>query len=203
MARRHRARGARGEPPPPRAFSRHEPLFGLCRLPRGGADGLSLAPPIGDATYQSLRTGIAVADASRTIVARSRLHDNFVGKAVPERPSELAWLDADWNVTERVPLSGVKCHDIVADERGCIWHSASMRGEIVSSDGRRASISDDLMTRGVAFSGNLVAVGLSIFSDRHLREGQRGSLAILDRELAVQEILDLPGSPTDIAAIAD
>ncbi len=125
------------------------------------------------------------------------------GKAVPERPSELAWLDADWNVTERVPLSGVKCHDIVADERGCIWHSASMRGEIVSSDGRRASISDDLMTRGVAFSGNLVAVGLSIFSDRHLREGQRGSLAILDRELAVQEILDLPGSPTDIAAIAD
>lgn len=31
---------------------------------RGGADGLSLVPPLGDSTYQSLRTGIAVPDAS-------------------------------------------------------------------------------------------------------------------------------------------
>jgi uncharacterized protein (DUF1501 family) len=31
---------------------------------RGGADGLSLVPPLGDGTYQSLRPGIAVPDAS-------------------------------------------------------------------------------------------------------------------------------------------
>jgi uncharacterized protein (DUF1501 family) len=31
---------------------------------RGGADGLSLAPPVGDSTYQALRPGIAVPDAS-------------------------------------------------------------------------------------------------------------------------------------------
>ena len=30
---------------------------------RGGADGLSLVPPLGDSTYQSLRPGIAVPDA--------------------------------------------------------------------------------------------------------------------------------------------
>ena len=125
------------------------------------------------------------------------------GKALPEKCSELAWLDDEWQVTERVPLSGHKCHDIVADVHGAIWHSASMSGEITASDGRRAAISSDLMTRGIAFSGDLLAVGLSIFSDRHLRDGQRGSLAILDRSLAIQEVIDLPGSPTDIVAIAD
>ena len=125
------------------------------------------------------------------------------GKALPEKCSELAWLDDAWQITGRVPLGGHKCHDIVADARGAIWHSASMSGEIIASDGRRVAISSDLMTRGMAFSGDLLAVGLSIFSDRHLRDGQRGSLAVLDRELAVQEILDLPGSPTDIAVIMD
>jgi uncharacterized protein (DUF1501 family) len=42
---------------------------------RGGADGLSLVPPLGDATYQSLRPGIAVADASALpLDARFGLH---------------------------------------------------------------------------------------------------------------------------------
>lgn len=125
------------------------------------------------------------------------------GKALPPKQSEIAWLDDNWQVIERHALEGFQCHDIVADPAGIVWHSASMSGEIIATDGRRIRISDDLMTRGIAFSGNLGAVGLSIFSERHLRDGLRGNLAILDRQMVLQEVLDLPGSPTDIVALSD
>lgn len=125
------------------------------------------------------------------------------GKALPERHSELAWLDDDWQVTARVSLGGYKCHDIVEDDAGVIWHSDSMRGEIMASDGRRAQISDEYMTRGIAFGRESIAVGLSIFSQRQQREGLRGALAILNRQLEVRELLDLPGSPTDVFSLQD
>jgi hypothetical protein len=125
------------------------------------------------------------------------------GKALPAKPSELAWLDDDWNVIERVPLAGHKCHDIAEDAAGVIWNAASMSGEIMASDGRRGLVSDSLMTRGIAFSGDAIAVGLSVFSARQQRDGLSGGVAILDQQLALRELLDLPGSPTDILALAD
>jgi hypothetical protein len=67
------------------------------------------------------------------------------GKALPTKCSELAWLDADWNLCERVPLDGHCCHDIVEDDTGVLWHSASMTGELMSSDGHRVKI-DKIVT---------------------------------------------------------
>lgn len=123
------------------------------------------------------------------------------GKARPERPSELAWLDPDWTIAERTSLPGHGCHDIAADEAGTLWHSASMSGEIFTSDGRRARISEHLMTRGIAFAGDRIAVGLSSFGPRQLRDSLGGALAILDRDLRLLETITLDGPPTDIVAL--
>jgi hypothetical protein len=124
------------------------------------------------------------------------------GKALPPKRSELVWLDDEWQVTERCFIEGFQCHDLLADSHGTLWHSASASGEVISSDGRRARVHDSMMTRALAFDGEMLAVGLSIFSERHLRDGLRGGLAILDRELKPLELLDLPGSPTDIVGLA-
>ncbi|MFM5949935.1 MAG: hypothetical protein ACKOPM_12040 [Novosphingobium sp.] len=124
------------------------------------------------------------------------------GKADPHKQSEVAWLDADWQVVDRHFIDGFQCHDLLADSQGAIWHSDSARGAVIASDGRRAKVHESMMTRALAFDGENLVVGLSIFSERHLRDGQRGGLAILDRELKVLELLDLPGSPTDIVGLA-
>ncbi|HCF25118.1 MULTISPECIES: hypothetical protein [unclassified Novosphingobium] len=124
------------------------------------------------------------------------------GKAIPQKRSELAWLDDQWQVTERSFIEGHQCHDLLTDSHGTLWHSASASGEIIASDGRRAKVHDSMMTRALAFNGEMLAVGLSIFSERHLRDGLRGGLAILNRELEPLELLDLPGSPTDIVGLA-
>ena len=125
------------------------------------------------------------------------------GKAVPPKRSEIAWLDEHWQVAERRFVDGFQCHDLHADSRGTLWHSASASGEIINSDGHRATVHDSMMTRAIASDNEALVVGLSIFSERHLREGLRGGLAILDRELKVLELLDLPGSPTDIVGLAN
>lgn len=123
------------------------------------------------------------------------------GKAIPEKCSELAWLDSDWEVIERVPLDGQWCHDIVEDERGTVWHSASRTGEIMASDGRRAKVTEDRMTRGIAFSAGAMLVGLSSFGPRQNRAALPGAVAILDSELNVLAQFELDGPPADIVAI--
>lgn len=123
------------------------------------------------------------------------------GKARPERPSELAWLDDAWQVTERVALAGYSCHDIVADERGTLWHSASLSGELIASDGRRIRLSEQLMTRGIAITPDCMAVGLSSFGPRQLRDSLGGALVILNRDLTRRETIPLDGPPADIAAL--
>lgn len=123
------------------------------------------------------------------------------GKADPARVSELAWLDEHWNLVDRYPLTGYCCHDIVADQQGVLWHSASMTGEIFSADGRRVRLSDRLMTRGIAFSADRMMVGLSSFGPRQIRDALPGNAVILDADLTIVEQIELPGSPTDIVAI--
>ncbi len=123
------------------------------------------------------------------------------GKAVPDKHSELAWLDADHAVVERQTLDGHRCHDIVEDDEGVLWHSASMTGEMMASDGRRAKVGDDLMTRGIAFTADRIMVGLSSFGARKVRDGLLGSAVILDRDLNILERYELPGPPTDIVAV--
>lgn len=123
------------------------------------------------------------------------------GKATPEKTSELAWLDNDWNVLSIEPVPGHHCHDIVRDGEGAVWHCASSEGEIMSSTGRRVRITDSLMTRALGFTAERVIVGVSTFGPRHLRDTLKGGVSILDREFGRVAHLDLDGSPTDLVAL--
>lgn len=123
------------------------------------------------------------------------------GTVRPEKKSELAWLDAEWNFKSRHQLEGHKCHDIIEDEEGVLWHSASMSGEIMATDGRRAKISNELMTRGIALSPTQMIVGLSAFGSRQKRDAIGGGVVILDRSLKRIAEMKLVGPPTDIIAL--
>lgn len=124
------------------------------------------------------------------------------GKAVPPKNSEIAWLDADWHVAERHSLPGQCCHDIVEDEAGRLWHSLSIAGDVLRSDGVRVHITDDQMTRGIALGRDKIAIGTSTFGPRHLRGTLNGRLVLLDRTTLEQlQRIELPAAPTDLIAI--
>lgn len=123
------------------------------------------------------------------------------GKAVPEKSSELAWLDADWQVTDIETVPGHHCHDIVPDGRGRIWHCASAEGDIVASDGTRVHLSDRLMTRALAISDDRIIAGLTTFGPRQLRDTLNGGVVILDGQFNRICHHDLDGSPTDLVAL--
>ncbi len=123
------------------------------------------------------------------------------GQVLPVRNSELAWLDSDWNPLSIHPLDGQCCHDIVADEAGVIWHCGSSAGEILLSDGRRITVSDDMMTRGLTVSADRIIVGVSSFGRRQIRDSLPGAVVILDRAFNRVAQLSLNGPPTDIALL--
>lgn len=123
------------------------------------------------------------------------------GPVLPEKCSELVWLDADWNLCDRISLDGHCCHDIVEDEAGVIWHSASNTGELMAGDGRRVKITSDRMTRGIALSADAIIVGISSFGARQNRDALPGAVVILDRALNKLAEFELDGPPADIVAI--
>ena len=123
------------------------------------------------------------------------------GPALPEKCSELAWLDADWNLCGRIPLKGHCCHDVIEDEAGILWHSASNTGELMASDGRRVKIDSGRMTRGIALSADAMIVGISSFGARQNRDALPGAIVILDRALNKLAEFELDGPPADIVAI--
>lgn len=123
------------------------------------------------------------------------------GKALPEKASELAWLDADWNLLSLHPLDGQWCHDIVEDEHGVLWHCGSKAGQLLASDGRKVAISDDMLTRGLAIGDDRIIVGISSFGPRETRHALLGGVVILDRAFNRIADIELDGPPTDIAPI--
>jgi hypothetical protein len=123
------------------------------------------------------------------------------GKAPQPRKSELVWLDPDWNLTDRHPIDGYQCHDIVPDAQGVLWHCASQTGELVSDTGRRCKISDTLMTRALAFCQGHLLVGLSTFGDRQVRDALAGEAVILDSAGNTVARHELPAGPADAVAL--
>jgi hypothetical protein len=121
------------------------------------------------------------------------------GAALPEVPSQVAWLDDQWRINERYTLPGHHCHDILEDERGRLWHSLSREGDVMRTDGVRINITSKRMTRGIALRADTIAVGTSTFGPRHLRGTLNGSVAVLDRNnlMPIHEI-EMPAAPTDI-----
>lgn len=132
---------------------------------------------------------------SRTAILRNN------SKALPEKSSELAWLDLDWNPLAVETLPGKWCHDIVEDENGRLWHCGSKAGEIIISDGRTVPISDTMMTRGLWLTADRIIVGLSSFGQKEHRPSLPGGAVILDRSLNRLSTLVLSGPPTDIAPL--
>lgn len=122
-------------------------------------------------------------------------------KALPEKESELAWLDSDWRPIAIVPLDGHWCHDIVEDESGNIWHCGSKAGDILISDGRKFHVTDDLLTRALQVSKNRIIVGTSAFGERRTRDRLPGTVVIFDRAFNRISELQLNGPPTDIAPL--
>lgn len=123
------------------------------------------------------------------------------GKAEPQRNSELAWLDQDWRVLSREPIAGHNCHDVLEDEAGVLWHSGSLAGELLASDGRVVKITDTLMTRGITITPDHMLVGVTSFGPRQVRDYLNGGVVILDRGLNVLVRHDLDGAPTDSIAL--
>ena len=117
-----------------------------------------------------------------------------------ERPSELAWLDEDWNIVERQILPGQGCHDIVADDDGRIWHCGSRAGEIINSDGLCVKVSP-MFTRGLALSPRGFVVGYSQFGIRIDRERLAGGILFLNDSFTVRADVPLEGAPTDIVLL--
>ncbi|WP_447727331.1 hypothetical protein [Sphingomonas koreensis] len=122
------------------------------------------------------------------------------GTAVPRRQSELAWLDDDWRLVHREPLAGYGCHDIVEDGQGVLWHSGSLDGDILNSDGLAVRVSDR-MTRGLALGSMGLIVGTSVFGERHVRTDLSGSVIFLDAELNRLDEIELPAAPTDLVRL--
>ena len=123
------------------------------------------------------------------------------GKVLPERSSQIAWFDHDWTETGRDALHGRMCHDLVTDPAGTLWYCGSLDGDIVSERGQRVHVADDYLTRGLAFGQDMVAVGYSSFGPRHIRDGLRGGVAIMDRAFKTIKRFDLDGPPTEITPI--
>jgi hypothetical protein len=123
------------------------------------------------------------------------------GKALPARPSEIAWLDEHWEVEQRTILAGYSCHDLTQVPDGETWYAASLSGEIAALGGRRIKVSDHLMTRGIAFAADRVAVGVSSFGPRQLRDRLGGALVIFDRQFRKLGEVPLDGPPTDLIAL--
>lgn len=122
------------------------------------------------------------------------------GAGAAERPSALAWLDADWSATRIETLAGYGCHDIVEDSAGTLWHCGSRDGELLRSDGPPIRVSER-MTRGLALGRDGLIVGTSQFGPRARRTELSGSVIFLDRDHRPIRELPLDGAPTDIIAI--
>jgi hypothetical protein len=123
------------------------------------------------------------------------------GKTVPARKSEIAWLDRSWNLIEMESIDGYACHDIVADPQGRLWHSASDSGELLLGDGRRILVSDNMMTRAIAFCRGTMLVGLSSFGPRQQRDILTGQIILFDDQHKEIERMDFPSAPSDAIAI--
>lgn len=144
------------------------------------------------AGYVHVNSLLAVRDAVLLV-----LHNG--GKATGS-PSELAVLDREWRLQERIELPGRGCHNLALRPDGTVLTCASLTGEIAELGGRRVKVSE-MMTRGLSLDEGGLVVGASEFSNRLQRHEARGCVVFLDSEMQVLESLDLAGAPTEIRRI--
>lgn len=145
--------------------------------------------PPGTADYVHFNSVLACGDRRLLL-----LHNDF-GRT--GRASEIALLDASWNILDRRPVAGTGCHNLALLEEGAILTCGSLEGTLISTAGMQAKVSN-LMTRGLAVGRDAIAVGGSTFSEREHRDGEPGVLHLLDQQLRLLSSLPLPAPPTEI-----
>jgi hypothetical protein len=101
------------------------------------------------------------------------------------RTSEIARLNGDWRLVERIPVDGLGCHNIAVLEDGTLLACGSIEGGLISPGGPRIPVGA-LMTRGLSVGATEIAVGGSAFAARAARDaaGDEGDGAVffLDRD---------------------
>ena len=129
------------------------------------------------------------------------------GKLLPERNSEIAWFDRDWQPAGRTEVDGRMCHDLVCDSAGALWYCASFDGSIAALGGPKIQLVNGYMTRGLAFAGGdassngVCAVGYSAFGPRQVRDGLKGGVILCDHAFVQIGKIELGGPPAEIIAI--
>ena len=116
------------------------------------------------------------------------------------RPSEIAWLDRDWRLIERMPLDGLGCHSLAVLEDGAILTCGSYAGEMISTAGVKVPVCD-MMTRGLSVDADTIVVGGSVLADRKTRQDAPGAVFFLDRSYRLLGSLAVPTAPMEIRRI--
>ena len=114
------------------------------------------------------------------------------------RPSELLVVDRSFASTDRIPLTGDKCHDIAELEDGRLLYCASLDGRLRTADGSVDVEIDQLMTRGLAVSEDEIAVGSSLFDMKPHRLLTPGFVTFLGRDYRRLSRVHVPAAPTQI-----
>jgi hypothetical protein len=117
------------------------------------------------------------------------------------RPSEIARLDRDWRLVERIPIDGLGCHNVAVLEDGTLLACGSIEGGLVGPNGSRVPVGG-LMTRGLSVGATEVAVGGSAFASREARDklGEEGEGAVffLDRDYRPLGRIDMPAPVMEV-----
>lgn len=116
------------------------------------------------------------------------------------RASEIARLDRDWRLIDRIPVDGLGCHGFAVLESGAVLTCGSMAGEIVSTDGVKVAVCD-MMTRGLSVDADTVVVGGTAFAGRDARDEEQGRIVFLDRAYRHLATVPIPAPPMEIRRI--
>lgn len=116
------------------------------------------------------------------------------------RPSEIARLDRDWRLVERITVDGHGCHSLAVLEDGAVLTCGSFAGELIATDGLKIRVCD-MMTRGLSVGDDVIAVGGSAFADRYERDTANGAVFFLDRQYRSLGRVTVPAPVMEIRRI--
>lgn len=122
------------------------------------------------------------------------------GAAKTGRPSEIARLDRDWRLVERLPIDGLGCHGFAVLEDGAVLSCGSLGGELISTRGLKMAVCD-MMTRGLSVGSDEIVVGASAFAAPSERDGLRGAVIFLDRAYRRLASVEMPAPTMEVRRI--